>query len=133
MTTDAQPAATPGLDARGLPEGYHLRPDWEVSPREVRRRLDAGEDLVLLDCRTPREHAAARIEPAELVPLQDLGARLWELDRYHDRCVVVFCHHGVRSLQMTAALRREGFADVRSMAGGIDLWSVAVDPRVPRY
>lgn len=108
-------------------------PDWEVSPRQVKTMLDAGADLVLLDCRTPREFAIARIAGAELTPLAEIESRLEELDAYADREVVTVCHHGVRSLGLTAMLREQGFASVRSMAGGIDRWSREVDPSVPRY
>jgi rhodanese-related sulfurtransferase len=94
---------------------------------------ERGEDVLLLDVRTPREHAVARIEGAALVPLQQLPARVEELRPYADRPVVTVCHRGMRSLQAAAFLRQAGFRDVRSMAGGIDLWSRAVDPSVPRY
>jgi len=121
------------LDHRGLPDGYRFQDDWEVAPRQVRKMMDDGDDFVLLDCRTPQEHEIGRIEGAKLVPLQELQSRLIELEAYEDKPIVVYCHHGGRSLQMTALLRQAGFEDVRSMAGGIDLWSVDVDPRVPRY
>jgi rhodanese-related sulfurtransferase len=110
-----------------------VQPGWEVSPLDVHQALQSGEDLVLLDCRTPKEHDLARIEAAILVPMQDVKARLQELLAFDDRRVVVFCHHGQRSMMVTSFLRQQGFEDVHSMAGGIDLWSRAVDPAVPRY
>ena len=121
------------LDKRGLPEGYAFREGWEVTPREVRRMLEAGEPFTFIDCRTPREYEAARIEGAKLVPLQALGERLEELEKHKGEKVVVHCHLGGRSLQMAAILRQQGFEDVTSMAGGIDLWSRDVDADVPRY
>lgn len=121
------------LDEQGMPEGRPLQPEWEVSPRQVRAMLDAGEGVTLLDCRMPGEHAVAKIAGATLVPMPDLPGRLGELDELTDRKVVVFCHAGVRSMRVTAFLREQGFEDVSSMAGGIDLWSVTVDGDVPRY
>jgi len=121
------------LNEQGLPHGYMFKPDWEVTPRQVKAMLDEGADFVLIDCRTPREYQVARIVEAQLVPLQELGQRLEDLDELKDRRVVVHCHHGMRSLQMTAVLRQRGFDSVFSMAGGIDLWSCDVDPKVPRY
>lgn len=151
MTTppNPQPAPEPtnppvSLDARGLPKGYPFKPDWEITPRDVRERMRAGGaggaggggGLILLDCRRPDEWEAARIEGAVLIPMQEIEQRADELendDGGRDRPIVVHCHHGVRSLRVTAALRALGFTDVRSMAGGIDLWSMDVDTRVPRY
>ena len=121
------------LDTRGLPEGYAFRDDWEVTPRQVKSMLDRGEDFLLVDCRTPREYQIARIQRAKLVPLQELPDRVDELAPYRDRKVVVHCHHGGRSLQMTAALRRLGWPTVCSMAGGIDVWAMDVDPALARY
>lgn len=117
----------------GLPRGYNYRPDWEVTPRQVRDRLHAGEDLVLLDCRTPDEYALCKIEGAQLVPLQMLNQYVDQLEELRDRSVVVHCHHGGRSLQMTAVLRQQGFADVKSMAGGIDVWAQDIEPGMTRY
>ncbi len=121
------------LDEQGLPQGYTFRPEWEVTPREVQAMRDAGESFVLVDCRTPAEAAVADIGADKLVPLQEVAQRLDELQPYREQKVVVHCHHGGRSLQMTAVLRQQGFADVKSMAGGIDLWSRDIDSDVPRY
>jgi len=120
----------PTLDERGLPPGYPYRPDWEVTPREVRARLDAGEEFALIDCRTPPEHAQARIEGATLLPLQQLPQRLPELEPLRDKPIVVHCGVGQRSLQFAHHLRQQGFTNVMSMAGGIQLWNA--DPMVRR-
>jgi rhodanese-related sulfurtransferase len=95
--------------------------------------LAEDPDVVLIDCRTPQEYQVARIDGAQLVPLDQMMVRMEDLDEYRDRKIVVHCHHGMRSLQMTAVLRQHGFTDVKSMAGGIDLWSLDIDPSVPRY
>ena len=121
------------VDGRGLPVGYPLDEAHEVSPAAVRAMLDAGEPVRLLDCRTPKEYAAARIEGALLVPMQETPDRLDELDAWLDEKVVVFCHAGVRSMKVAQFLRERGFDDVKSMVGGIDLWSLTVDRSVPRY
>lgn len=120
-------------DSDGLPGGRACDPEMEVSPRQTREMLDAGEDFLLLDCRTPGEWETARIAGATLVPLQELADRVGELREHEDREIVVYCHHGRRSLVAAGLLRREGFDRARSMAGGIDGWSAAIDSGVPRY
>lgn len=123
-----------GLDARGLPAGLLLNEDWEITPRQTRELLADGKaDVLLIDCRTAEEHARARIEGALLVPLHEMPEAIDDLREHAHRRIVVHCHHGRRSLQGAAILRAAGFADVRSMAGGIDLWSIDIDQSVPRY
>lgn len=95
--------------------------------------MDAGEDVLLIDCRTAQEREIASITGSTHVPFQDATAQLERLRAFEDRSIVVHCHQGGRSLRMTALLRREGFTDVRSLAGGIHLWSIDVDPSVPTY
>ena len=121
------------LDNNGLPVGYQFNPDWEVTPRQVKAMLDASEDFIFIDCRTPGEYEHCRIEGASLLPLQEVGHRLDELEPVKEKKIVIHCHHGGRSLQMAAYLRRRGYCDVTSMAGGIDVWSMDVDASVPRY
>ncbi len=124
------------LNERGLPPGRPFDPDLETTPREVRDSLAAEErNLVLIDCRRPDEHALCAINaPGEiLLPMHLTAARLADLEPHKDRGIVVYCHTGRRSLWVTRFLRDAGFRDVKSMAGGIDLWSVDIDPRVPRY
>jgi rhodanese-related sulfurtransferase len=103
---------------------------FEISPVEVKQRLDAGEKLMLVDVREPAEFAIARIEGAELIPM---GSVPGQLQRLEDENLIVFCHHGVRSLQVVNWLRQQGVESCQSMAGGIDLWSLSVDAKVPRY
>ncbi len=105
----------------------------EVQAAELRAALERGEDLLLLDVREPGEFSVAKIEGARLLPLGELEARLGELAAWRDRRVVVHCHHGVRSLRGAAVLREHGFRKVESLAGGIEAWSLTVDPSVPRY
>jgi rhodanese-related sulfurtransferase len=106
----------------------------EIAPREVRQRMDAGEPIRLIDVREPAEYALTRIEGAELIPMGLVPSRLQHLDAAVDEAtLIVFCHHGVRSLNVTHWLREQGVAACQSMAGGIDRWSEEVDPAVPRY
>lgn len=123
----------PPLNEHGLPGSYAPDPAWELTPRQVKAALDAGDELVFLDVRTPEEHAVAAVDGAALVPMGEVPARLQELEEHADSPIVVMCHHGKRSLQVTAFLRQHGFEDVKSMAGGIDAWSLGVDAEVPRY
>ncbi|MCC6858408.1 MAG: rhodanese [Bryobacterales bacterium] len=103
-----------------------------LTPQEVKRRLDAGEPLRLIDVREPDEFALARIDGAELVPLRTVGRAVNGL-REERRPLIVFCHHGLRSLQVVSWLRQRGLGNCFSMEGGIDRWSLEIDPSVPRY
>lgn len=124
------------LDTRGLPPGYPFRPDDEVTPRDqARAGVDRG--VLLLDVRTASEREICRIEPSVLVPLHQLEASIDDLKaRVEDDVdvpIVVYCHHGRRSLTATFMLRAAGFTDVRSLAGGVHLWALDVDRSMPTY
>ncbi len=106
---------------------------WEITPRDAAAALKNDPSALLLDCRTPEEFATSRIEGAVLIPMQQIERRVGELEGREDDAIIVHCHHGVRSLRVTAFLRQRGFEKAVSMAGGIDRWSAEVDPRVPRY
>jgi adenylyltransferase/sulfurtransferase len=105
----------------------------EIAVRQLADRLAAGEPLYLLDVRQPWEHETASLPGSKLIPLNQLAARLGEVSPPPGVPLVVYCHHGVRSLSAAAGLERLGFSDVCSLAGGIDAWSVEIDPSVPRY
>ena len=106
----------------------------EVSPQEIKQRLDAGEKLHLIDVREPHEFALAKIEGAVLVPMRQVPGELRDLEARADQCpLIVYCHHGVRSLNVVAWLREQGVEACVSMAGGIEAWSITVDSSVPRY
>jgi rhodanese-related sulfurtransferase len=103
-----------------------------VSPEQVKARLDAGEDFLLLDVREPEEYATAHIEGSELKPLS--AAQEWANDLPRDKPVVVFCHHGGRSAHIASALAQQlGYTNIANMTGGIDAWAERIDPTVPRY
>ena len=106
--------------------------DYEVSVAEVKSMHDAGQDFVLLDVREPWEYEAAHIAGSKHIPIGDIPARFnQELDP--EDHIVVVCHHGVRSMNVTAWLRQQGFEKVQSLQGGIDRWSREIDPSVPLY
>ncbi len=105
----------------------------EIDCRSVQAKLARDGELLLVDCREPDEYAIAKIAGAKLVPMSQITERLVELDEHKERPLVVHCHHGGRSLRMVRWLREQGFATAQSMAGGIDQWSLEIDPAVPRY
>jgi rhodanese-related sulfurtransferase len=100
-------------------------------PRQVQAAL-ANDGVLLLDCREAEEVQIAAIPGAVHIPMDQIPRRQNELD--DDKHIVVFCHHGVRSLSVAVWLKEQaGFEQVSSMRGGIDAWSREVDPAVPRY
>lgn len=129
-------AASAAREASDLPPNWFPRPDLERSPREVAAARSGAAPPLLVDCRRDEERRIASIEGAIHVPMPQVAD--WIEDLREDpaaaaREIVVHCHHGVRSLQVVGALQAAGFAGARSMAGGIDWWSISVDPSVPRY
>ena len=105
----------------------------EVDCDTVHRKQLAGEPFFFLDCREQSEWETAHIEGATLLPMSELQARVMELEPYRESELIVHCHHGGRSLRVAMWLRQQGFTKARSMAGGIDDWSVRINPAVPRY
>jgi rhodanese-related sulfurtransferase len=105
--------------------------DLEVSPAEIKQRMDRGEKLLLVDVREPWEFEVCRIEGAKLIPMGSVPANLQALDTDED--VICYCHHGMRSLDVAVWLRGQGVASAKSLAGGIERWSQEIDPAVPRY
>ena len=107
------------------------RPGTQLTAPELKALLDRGEALRLLDVREPHEFELGRIAGAESMPLSTLPTRLGSLDPREP--LVVYCHHGVRSRRALELLERAGFVRVRHLAGGIDAWSLLVEPGLPRY
>jgi len=106
--------------------------DYEISPEDVKAKLDQSQTFTLLDVRESWEFETARIEGARPMPMGDVPSRAHqELDP--DEEIIVLCHHGVRSMNVTVWLRQQGFEKARSMRGGIDAWSRRVDQKVPVY
>ncbi|HEV7300279.1 MAG TPA: molybdopterin-synthase adenylyltransferase MoeB [Tepidisphaeraceae bacterium] len=128
-----KPQPDPSLDDKGLPPGYAFKPDWEVTPREVKAKLDKHDKFVFIDCRLPNEFEITNIEGAKLIPLQQLAQHIGDLKPHKDEEVIVHCRSGARSLQFAQILRGQGFKNVKSMAGGILLWNKDVNPGGPQY
>jgi len=105
--------------------------DYEITPQELRQRRQRNDQLIILDVREIWERQTASIPNSHHIPMADIPARVQELDP--DQHIVVYCHHGVRSLSVTDWLRKQGYEKAQSMAGGIDRWSLEIDPSVPRY
>jgi len=102
----------------------------EMQVEELKRRLDAGEDLYVLDVREPHEYQICNIG-GHLIPLGDLPKRVNELDS--SREIVAHCRSGVRSAKAVGFLQQAGFKKVHNLAGGILAWADRVDPKMPKY
>ena len=102
----------------------------EIQVEELKRRLDAGEDLFVLDVREPHEYQICNIK-GHLIPLGDLPKRVHELDS--SREIVAHCRSGVRSAKAVTFLQQAGFKKVHNLAGGILAWADRVDPKMPKY
>jgi rhodanese-related sulfurtransferase len=103
-----------------------------ITVEEMKARLDAGERFRLIDVREPSEHSAAKIAGSELKPLGQIVNWAGALTD-KDEEIVLHCHHGMRSDRACQYLAAQGFTNVKNMIGGIDEWSLKVDPSVPRY
>jgi rhodanese-related sulfurtransferase len=105
----------------------------EILPADAKAQLDLGQ-ATLIDVREISEHQLTHIEGAELIPMNTIPQNLQHLEALADeKLLIVFCHHGVRSLNVVNWLRHQGLDNCISMTGGIDYWSTLVDPEVPRY
>ena len=119
-------AGPPAADWFAAPEDVPT-----ISVHELKAKMDKGEAFTLIDVREPFEYEIAKIDTSRLVPLGELESRIDELPR--SGLVVLQCHSGGRSEHATRLLREAGFENAVNLAGGIDAWSVEVDPAVPRY
>jgi rhodanese-related sulfurtransferase len=105
--------------------------ELEISVHDLLEKKKAGESFLLIDVREPWEYEICRIEGAQLIPMRAIPANLQQLDV--DQQVICYCHHGQRSLDVAAWLRAQGVEQALSLKGGIDRWSVEIDPSLPRY
>ena len=103
------------------------------SPQELQQKRNGAADFLLLDVRTPAELQTASLTKCMNIPLDKLQGRVGELEAWRDKEIVVMCHHGGRSAQAQGFLLRQGFSRVLNMSGGINAYSVHVDPSIPRY
>ena len=106
--------------------------DLEMAPQQLAQMLKNGEPVRLIDVREPFEQQLGRLGDAELIPMRSIPQYLVALED-EERPMVVFCHHGVRSLQVICWLREQGVENCWSLTGGLDRWSVEIDPDVGRY
>ena len=106
--------------------------EYEIAPEQLKALLDGESDIVVLDVREPWEIETASLMNTTNIPMNEIPARFRaELDT--DKHLVVMCHHGVRSMNVTAWLRQQGYAKVQSLQGGIDHWARQIDPTIPLY
>ena len=106
----------------------------EITALELKVMMDEKRDFALIDVREPNEFSLASIEGSVLIPMRQVPGELQTLEGRADEApLIVFCHHGVRSLNVVNWLRGQGLDACQSMAGGIDAWSLSIDPSVPRY
>lgn len=104
----------------------------EISAADLKRRMDAGDDIQLIDVRQPDENAFAKIPGAKLIPLGDVIRRMGEIDPAKE--TVIHCKMGGRSAKAIEVLKQAGFAgELKNLKGGITAWSNDVDPKVPKY
>lgn len=102
-----------------------------LTPAQLRERMEAGEDIVLLDVREHEEVAICQIEGSTHIPMGELSARLDELDP--DQPIVCICHHGIRSANVAMALEQRDFDHLFNLTGGVERWAREVDPKMRRY
>lgn len=106
----------------------------EMDARKVKEILDDADDEdppMLLDVREVSEHQFCRIDGSVLIPMSEMRERCVEIPK--DRLILVYCHHGMRSMQVVRYLRTRGWNMVSNVRGGIDEWSNSIDPAIPRY
>ena len=105
----------------------------EISVEEVKAMLDSRQPFLLLDVREPKEYEVVHIAGAQLVPLRELPKQLPLLAEHMNSLIVTCCHHGARSIMAAQILSQNGFKNVCSMIGGLEAWSLQIDPTVQRY
>ena len=105
----------------------------EIDCPSVKAKLDAGDQFLFVDCREASEYESVKIEGTTLLPMSEMAKRVGELEEHRDSEIIIHCHHGGRSLQVANWLRQQGFSTAQSMAGGIDVWAVEIEPGMLRY
>jgi rhodanese-related sulfurtransferase len=103
----------------------------EISPSDLKARIDRNEPPLLLDVRQDWETKLCRLSNAVHIPIEEIELRVEELSP--ETPIVVYCHQGVRSAAVAEYLRSLGFKDVRNLSGGLDLWARTIDPGMRRY
>jgi rhodanese-related sulfurtransferase len=103
-----------------------------ITAPELKTKMDAGDKFRLIDVREPSEHRTASIPSAELNPLGQIAQWAQQLPDKSEE-IILHCHHGMRSERACQFLAAQGFTNLKNLSGGIDDWSLRVDPSVPRY
>ena len=103
----------------------------EISPQELKQKLDDNNSLFLLDVREQSEYDIVHLEDAQLIPLNTLPHHIDTLPS--DKEIVVYCHHGQRSLYATAYLHQNGYTEAKNLTGGIDQWAAEINTTLRRY
>jgi sulfur-carrier protein adenylyltransferase/sulfurtransferase len=102
----------------------------DISPQDLKARLERRDPVILLDVREDWEAALCRLDNATRIPIEEIELRTAELDPADE--IVVYCHHGVRSAAVAGFLRQQGFRAV-NLEGGLDQWARTIDPKMKRY
>lgn len=105
----------------------------QIGPEQLAEMLRKDEPVYLVDVREPWEYEYCHLAESVLIPLAELPSRKDEVEPPEGAQIVVYCHHGIRSLSGASILQQAGFDKVSSLAGGIEAWSVLIDPTMPRY
>ena len=122
------PKAVPSAEEAIVPFNPN---EYGILPQALKQMMDEGKDFVLLDVREQHEYKMTHIEGTKLIPIGEIPHRATELNPYDE--IVVYCHHGIRSLDATYLLQQIGFKHVSSLVGGIDRWSREIDPSIIQY
>ncbi len=110
-----------------------IKTQAEISPRELKSRLDSGEKLVILDVREPHELKICSLVNTVHIPMGELPDRLAELDKYKGEDIIVYCRSGGRSGRCVEYMRLHGFDRAINLTGGILLWSDEIDQSMSKY
>ncbi len=110
----------------------HAKYCMNITPAELKARLDRGEVFRLVDVREADEWALGHLPQAELIPLSEFQKRA-TAELAPDEPVILYCHHGMRSGRAQGYLKAQGYANVLNLTGGIDAWALQVDPTIKRY
>ena len=115
-----------------MPENILYVDLMNITPTELKARLDRGEKFRLIDVREADEWAVARLPQAELIPLSQFQQRA-AAELSPEEALILYCHHGMRSGRAQDYLKAQGYANVLNLTGGIDAWALQVDPTMKRY
>ena len=103
----------------------------EITPEELKVRLDRGEKITVIDVREPVEYDICHLKEARLIPMRELPDCIGELNPKD--LIIFYCHTGIRSMQAALWFSQNGFTNVKNLEGGIDAWAETIDPSMERY